>query len=175
MGEAFVEVDASSALFTELYDRLKAMARRHRRGRRQDTLCTTEVVHELFLRMDGSQFSRAPSEYEFFAYTARAMRHLLIDLARRKSAQKAGGDAIRVDLEDVPQGDVSVDPAQALILDEALSALQADSPRAAQVLELHFFGGLPLERVAALTQTSTRTVDRDWKYAKAFLGARMKP
>jgi len=97
------------------------------------------------------------------------MRHLLVDLARRRQSLKEGGDLARIGFTDPAVGAVSIEPALALELDTALNALVADAPRAAQVVELHYFAGLPLPRVAEITGLSPRTVDRDWQYARAFL------
>ena len=167
-------IEPDSELFTHMYDRLKAMASRHRvRAGQPTSLCTTEVVHELYLRMYSERDPRFSHELEFFAYAARAMRHVLVDLARRRLSLKEGGDLMRVGITDPAVGEVSVDPAQALELDAAIAALQEDSPRAAQVLELHYFAGLPLLRVAELLETSTRTVDREWRYARSFIAIRM--
>jgi RNA polymerase sigma factor (TIGR02999 family) len=169
-----VAIEPTSALFTLVYARLKAMASRHRiRAGQPISVCTTEIVHELFLKMSGDQGPSFSRELEFFAYAARAMRNVLIDLARRRMSLKGGGDLIRVDITDPAVGAVSFEPAQALELDAALRALQADAPRAAQVMELHYFAGLSLERVAELTGSSPRTVDRDWRYARSFLAVRV--
>lgn len=164
----------AEALFAGVYGRLKKLAGRQR-GRGAPVTCsTTEVVHELYLRMCADRTLSFERELEFFSYAARAMRHVLIDLARRRMSLKEGGDLRRIDLTDPMVGSVSIEPALALELDAALDALAADSPRSAQVLELHYFAGLPLDRVATLTGVSPRTADRDWQYARAFLAAQMR-
>ena len=165
-----VNVAPASALFQDMYSRLKAMAGKQRqRGSGPASVSTTEVVHELYLRMCDERNLQFGHELEFFAYAARAMRHLLVDLARRRQSLKEGGDLARIGFTDPAVGAVSIEPALALELDTALNALAADSPRAAQVVELHYFAGLPLPRVAEITGLSSRTVDRDWQYARAFL------
>ena len=162
----------TDALFAEVYDRLKAMASRQRaRGGPQGTLSTTEIVHELYLRMEGASPTRFSDPAQFFAYAARAMRHILIDTARRRMQLKGGGDQLRVSMTDPHVGAVEVDPAQAVQLDAALRALAVDDPRAARVVELHYFAGLPLDRVGELLGIARRTVDRDWRYARAYLAA----
>jgi len=168
-------VDPTSAMFTQVYDRLKAMASRHRvRAGQPASLCTTEIVHELYLRMAGNLAELSfQHELEFFSYAARAMRHVLVDLARRRFSLKEGGDLMRVGFTDPAVGAVSFDSAQALQLDAALRELEADSARAAQVVELHWFAGLPLERVAELVGISPRTADREWRYARSFIAVRM--
>lgn len=169
-----VAVQPASAQFTLLYARLKAMASRQRaRAGQPISLCTTEIVHELYLRMSGENRPRFAHELEFFSYAARAMRHVLIDLARRRLSLKEGGDLIRVDVGDPAVGAVAIEPARALELDAAIRLLEQDAPRAAQVLELHYFAGLPLERVAELTGIAPRTVDRDWRYARSFLAVQI--
>lgn len=165
-------VEETSALFEDVYARLKAMASRQRmRAGAPDSLSTTEVVHEVYLKMVGGAGAQFQSSLQFFAYAARAMRHVLIDLARRRMTLKEGGDLVRVGFADPAIEAVAVRPALALELDAALRALESDSPRSAQVVELHYFAGLPLERVAELIGTSARTVDRDWQYARTFLSA----
>lgn len=168
-------IEPTDAMFMQVYDRLKAMAGRQRfKAGQPASLCTTEIVHELFLRMSSEDGPRFGHQLEFFAYAARAMRHVLVDLARHRATQKGGGDLVRIALTDPAAGSVAIDPSKALELDSALNALQEDSPRALQVLELHYFAGLPLERVAELTGVSARTVDRDWRYARSFLSVLLK-
>lgn len=168
--ETAVKVAPASALFQDMYARLKAMAGRQRnRAGGPKSVSTTEVVHELYLRMCDERNLEFGHELEFFAYAARAMRHLLVDLARRRLSLKDGGDLFRIAFTDPAVAGVSIEPAMALELDAALSALQADAPRAAQVVELHYFAGLPFPRVAEVLGLSARTVDRDWMYARAFL------
>jgi RNA polymerase sigma factor (TIGR02999 family) len=169
-------VPAASAavdpMFIEVYRRLKAMASRQRsRGGAPRTLCTTELVHELYLRM-GESDNQYEQPAQFFAYAARAMRHILADAARHRTRPKRGGDQLRVTLNDPSVDALEVDPQLALELDQALIALEREDPRAAQVVELHYFAGLDLQRVADLLGVVRRTVDRDWRYARAFLAAR---
>ena len=159
-------------IYADLYDRLKAMASRQRlRGGAPRTLCTTELVHEAYLRMGESNF-RYEQTAQFFAYAARAMRHILTDAARRRMQPKRGGDQARLMLSDPAVDSVLVDPQLALQLDEALVALEREDARAAQVVELHYFAGLELQQVADTLGVARRTADRDWRYARAFLAAR---
>ncbi len=159
-------------IYADLYDRLKAMASRQRlRGGAPRTLCTTELVHEAYLRMGESNF-RYEQTAQFFAYAARAMRHILTDAARRRMQPKRGGDQARLMLSDPAVDSVLVDPHLALQLDDALVALEREDVRAAQVVELHYFAGLDLQQVADTLGIARRTADRDWRYARAFLAAR---
>ena len=164
--------DGIDPIYADLYERLKAMASRQRlRGGAPRTLCTTELVHEAYLRMGESNF-RFEQTAQFFAYAARAMRHILTDAARRRMQPKRGGDQARLMLSDPAVDSVLVDPQLALQLDEALVALEREDARAAQVVELHYFAGLELQQVADTLGVARRTADRDWRYARAFLAAR---
>jgi len=163
---------ADDPAFGDIYQRLKAMASRQRlRGGAPNTLCTTELVHEAYLRM-GALDDRFPHEAQFFAYAARAMRHILTDAARRRLQPMRGGDLVRVTLDDPMSQAVSVDPELALQIDDALVALEREDARAAQVVELHYFSGIDLQQVAKVLGLNRRTVSRDWNYARAFLAAR---
>ncbi len=132
----------TAALFAQVYERLKAMAGRRLAQAPRGTLDTTAVVHELFLRIragDGLHFEHPE---QFFAYAARAMRHLLANRARDKLRLRAGGDWMRVTLTGSDQR-LALDSAeQALAMEEALSRLEKTDPRAAQVAELFVFAGL---------------------------------
>jgi RNA polymerase sigma factor (TIGR02999 family) len=155
--------------FADVYARLKAMASRHRVRGGDPTLNTTELVHETYLRMQSVRGAEFDAPERFFAYAARAMRHILVDAARERLRLKAGAAQERLALSDPAVGEVRVDPLLALELDAGLDALQREDDRAARVLELHFFAGLPIERVAELVGISVRTAHRDWSFARAFL------
>jgi RNA polymerase sigma factor (TIGR02999 family) len=158
--------------FAEVYARLKAMASRHLvRAGQASTLNTTELVHEAFLRMERGRPGDFEHSAQFFAYAARAMRSILVDLGRQRQQLKKGGEQMRLSLTDPAAHAVEVDASLALALDAGLTALEADDPRAAKVVELHFFAGLDLDKVGALLGIARRTVDRDWRYARAFLAA----
>lgn len=164
--------DGTDALFSDVYLRLKAMASRQRlRGGVPHTMCTTELVHEAYLRMSESGYQHSHPA-QFFAYAARVMRHILTDAARRRVQPKRGGDQTRLDLGDAAVESVHVDPQLALQLDQALTALDREDSRAAQTVELHYFAGLELQQIADIFGIARRTVDRDWRYARAFLAAR---
>jgi len=161
--------NATDPVFVELYDRLKTIASRQRaRSGNPLTLCTTELVHEMYLRLGDSEFEYRRPE-EFYSYVARAMRFILTDAARRRSQPKRGGDLARLQLNDAAVDSIHVDPQLALQLDEALSALERNDVRAARVVELHYFAGLELNKVAQVLGVAKRTVDRDWRWARAFL------
>lgn len=161
--------DAFSRLVALAYDDLRAIA--HRRlaaSGRPDTLATTALVHEVFLRLVGRQGGEWPSRAHFYAFTSRAMRHIIVDHARRAGADRRGGEQVRIPLEEatVGAGDASAD---VLGVDEAITRLAARHPRMAQIVELRFFGGLTTAEVAEVLATSVRTVEREWTRAKAYL------
>jgi RNA polymerase sigma factor (TIGR02999 family) len=164
----------ADAMFSQVYDRLKAMAGRRLAMGPRGTLDTTVLVHDLYLRMsrrDGLAFSHPA---QFFTYAARAMRHLLRDRARDRLRQRAGGDWVRITLTG---GDtrLAIEGAeQALALDDALRRLEEDDARAAQVVELIWFAGLSHEQAAETLGLARRTIERDWRYARAFLKAHME-
>lgn len=155
-------------VFEQVYDRLRAMARRERhRVSADDSINTTMLVHEAYLGIRDAMGAMPVRDY--FGYAARAMRNLLIDHARRCLRPKHGAGLQRIDIDATAGNDVRVDAAQAIELDSALQQLSKIDPRAASVVELHFFAGLDLDRIAGLLDVSERTVNRDWRFAKAWL------
>ena len=168
-----VEAGASQsadALFDAVYSRLKAMAGRQlaQNPSGQASLDTTALVHELYLRISANRELAFSHPAQFFAYAARAMRHLLRDRARDRLRQRAGGGWVRMTLTgSEPLAITSAE--QALALDEALERLAQTDARAAQVVELRYFAGLSLEQVAETLELTRRTIDRDWRFARAYL------
>ena len=160
---------STGALFDAVYARLKAMAGRQLARRERGTLDTTALVHELYLRIGAQRELAFAHPAQFFAYAARAMRHLLSDRARDHLRQRAGGDWQRVSFTGVDQ-QVAIESAeQALALDTALAQLEQADARAARVVELRYFAGLSLEQIAEMIDVNRRTIDRDWRFARAFL------
>ncbi|MBN8480829.1 MAG: sigma-70 family RNA polymerase sigma factor [Xanthomonadales bacterium] len=161
------------ALFAEVYRRLKAMASRQLAGHERGTLDTTAVVHELYLRMGARQGLAFAEQQQFFAYAARAMRHLLVDRARERLSQRAGGGWIATTLDAEDDGLAIASAEQALQLDAALAELERVDARAARVVELRYFSGLALEQVADMLGLARATVVRDWRFARSFLHDRI--
>lgn len=156
-----------NALYLRLYEQLRTIAHRERRRiGASPTLNTTALVHETYLclNQNGQQMPR-----DFHAYAARAMRNLLIDEARKRARPKHGGDWLRADSESALEDALAQDSQQTLNLDEALTALAKVDARAAQVVELHYFAGLEFGPIAELLGVSERTVQRDWRGARAWL------
>jgi RNA polymerase sigma factor (TIGR02999 family) len=157
-------------LFGAVYEGLKALASRELARGARGTLDTTALVHELYLRVCTSRELAFERPGQFFAYAARAMRHLLIDRARAHLRQKAGGEWVRTTLTAGAEDETGIASAeQALALDEALTRLEHNDERAARVVELRYFAGLSPEQTAAALGLTRRTIDRDWRYARAFL------
>ena len=167
--------DASAATIAELYERLRRLARRQRRQvGAAATLNTTALVHEVWLEL-GRERATPIAPREYFAYAAQAMRHLLIDHARRRLRPKHGGDAVVGELDDndaLPEP--ALGPDQLLDLDAALARLEQEVPRAARVVMLHYFAGLNFDEIAELLDVSDRTVKRDWRFARAWLHGRLE-
>jgi RNA polymerase sigma factor (TIGR02999 family) len=159
----------TDVLFDAVYARLKAMAARELQGAAHPTLNTTGLVHELYLRIGKQPELAFEHPAQFFAYAARAMRHLLADRARDRLRMRAGGDQMRITLTGSDTRLAIESAEQALALDAALDRLAQTDARAAQVLELHYFAGLTVKEIAETMQLATSTVDRDWRFARAFL------
>jgi RNA polymerase sigma-70 factor, ECF subfamily len=163
---------ALERLMPIVYDRLRAQARRQLRAERSGhVLQTTALVHEVYLRLIGTQDVDWHDRVHFFALSARLMRRILVDAARARAATKRGGarihDDAAVDLEQIPAAESSATSLCAL--DDALRSLAQLDPRRAHVVELRFFGGLSVDETAAVLQVSPQTVMRDWRLARAWL------
>jgi len=161
-------------LVAPLYQQLRVLARNERRrGGGPDTLHTTALVNELYLKLADAERLRFGEPRQFFSYAAQAMRHILLDRAKLQMRQKREDSRLRVSLTDPDVEEVSVEPGDAIVLDNALSQLTTLDPRAAHVVELHFFAGLGLQQIADVLGVHRSTVDRDWRFAAAFLKAQL--
>jgi len=157
-----------------VYDELRRLAAGYLRGQRPDhTLQATALVHETYLELLDLRHIEWQSRAHFIGIAARAMRHILIDYARQQSAQKRGGGQIALSLtraERIAQTqDVNL-----VALGDAFKVFEKKYPRQAQVVELHFFGGLKVEEIPAVlaadeVAVSQRTVERDLRFARAWL------
>lgn len=162
-------------LTTQVYDELKAIARGLLRSRaRSETLQPTALVHEAYLKIGRGAPFASTDRAHFFALAAKAMRQLVIDHARRRRAAKRGGGLVRVDLggRDMAGQQTMTD---ALDVHEALEKLALLDQRQAQVVELRYFGGLDVPTIAELLAVSVATIEREWRSARAWLAARLKP
>jgi RNA polymerase sigma factor (TIGR02999 family) len=161
--------EAEKDLFRLVHQELRRIARRYVfRGGRDQTLQTTAVVNEAYLRLVARRGSRWQDRAHFFAVSAKAMRHILIDDARARGSAKRGGGLARVTFDEAA-GAPFDKPADLVALDEALAALEQDFPRRSRVVELRYFGGMSNEEIAQVLEVSPVTVERDWRYARAWL------
>jgi RNA polymerase sigma-70 factor (ECF subfamily) len=160
---------ALERLIPLVYRELRVLARQClRRERNGNTLQTTALVNEAYLRLVQSSRVRWNDRAHFFAVTAQLMRRVLVDEARRRLNQKRGGAFTRVPLDDdvATTAEPRVD---LLALDAALHRLAAFSPRKGRVVEMRYFGGLTIEETAAVLGVSTDVVKREWRTAKLWL------
>jgi len=165
---------AFDRLVSLIYRELRVIARRQLRRRRPgQTLTTTALVHEAYLRLADHHGAGWQDRTHFLAVAALAMRHVLVDAARRRAAKKRGGDEVRITFDGlVPGAEEAGADARAieiLAVDRALTALAALNERLSRLVELRFFAGLTEEEVAQVMGTSERTVRRDWRKARAYL------
>jgi RNA polymerase sigma factor (TIGR02999 family) len=159
-------------VFSVTYEELRRLASRLRLGDPSLTLNTTALVHEAWLKLAGSPRFASTSQLHFKRIAARAMRQLLVEAARRRTAGKRGGGAVVVALEDA--GEIVSNASDLLALDTALEELARVSPRQAQLVEARFFGGLDGAETAALLEISEATVLRDWRAARAWLARELR-
>lgn len=156
-------------LWGAIHDELKAIARKQMAAEAPGrTLQPTALVHETYLRMFGNGPVDWANRKHFFAAAAMAMRRIRIDDARRRNRQKRGAGARgRAEFEEPPFFDQ--DPAEVLAVDEALRKLERNQPRLAQVVTHRYFAGLSIDETAEALGVAARTVDSDWRLAKAWL------
>jgi RNA polymerase sigma factor (TIGR02999 family) len=153
-----------------VYDELRAAARRQLRAEgRAHTLTPTALVHEAYLRLLQQRSIDAEHRADFLGIAARTMRRVLVDHARRRLAAKRGRGEIHVPVDDVDLPMTEGEAEEMLSLEAALGRLAALDERAARVVELRFFGGLSVEEAAQMLQVSTKTVQRTWVAARAWL------
>jgi RNA polymerase sigma factor (TIGR02999 family) len=161
--------EALPRLFSRVYDELRGLAHRHRRrSDGYETLDTTALVHEAFLKLTGLENPTWADRAHFFRVASRAMRSVLVDYARRKQAAKRAGDRAPVAIEEVEEIPL-VRNREVLGVHEALERLAAIDPRQAEVVELRYFVGLNVPETAEVLGLSPATVKRDWVSARAWL------
>jgi RNA polymerase sigma factor (TIGR02999 family) len=160
---------ALGRLAERVYPELRLIARRYMRNECEgNTLQTTALVHEVYLRLVDMTQVEFQQRAEFFAMAAQMMRRILVDAARARGAHKRGGVAPKINLDETAI--LSAAPDRSILaLDDALTAFSRVAPRPAKVVELRYFGGLTEEEIVAALTISPRTVRRDWDLAKAWL------
>jgi RNA polymerase sigma factor (TIGR02999 family) len=156
------------------YNELRRLAAYHLRGERKNhTLSATALVNEMYLRLAVSEPVDWQDRAHFFAVAARQLRRILVNYGRDRQAQKRGGKQVKLALTDI--GELAQAPDQdVIVLDEALTKLGTLDPRAAQVVELRYFGGLTEAEAAEVLGVSIATLKRDWVWARAWLTANLK-
>jgi RNA polymerase sigma factor (TIGR02999 family) len=166
--------DASSALLPLVYADLRklAAARMAKLGPGQ-TLQATDLVHEAYLRLVGSTDAGWQGRAHFFGAAARAMRDVIAEHLERRNAAKRSGQWCRVDLDSKLGISCDGPSAEMLAVEEARRKFERDYPRKAEVVTLRFYGGLTVEEIAEVLGQSTRTIERDWQFAKAWLNSRL--
>jgi RNA polymerase sigma factor (TIGR02999 family) len=162
--------DADAAgLFEQLYDELKRIAHRHLAAGGA-TLQTTGLVHEAYLKLARA---RVADEAHLLNLASRAMRQVLVDMARARGRDKRGGALQLVTLGEHVQVEQPGDSIDVLALEQSLQRLELADPRLAQVVELHFFGGLSFPEMSRVLKVTERTLFRDWRAARALIHADM--
>lgn len=167
--------EALDELFPLVYDELRELAHRQRAAwQGDDTLNTTALVHEAYLKLVDQRRATWESQAHFLATAARAIRHVLINYARDRRAQKRGGGWERVSLDEhyLPAGTDAAAPSwedRVVALDEALQRLASRSERQSRIVECRFFGGMTVEQTAHAIGVSVPTVTRSWTVARAWL------
>ncbi|MDX1430631.1 MAG: ECF-type sigma factor, partial [Rhodothermales bacterium] len=160
---------ARDLLMEVLYQELRSMARQRMRMERSGhTLGTTGLVHEAYLKLANADQLRWNDRQHFLALLSRIMRHILLDYARARHAARRGGDQDKVTMDEavlVPDREVEA----VLDLEEALSRLENEHPRAGEAIAHSYFGGLTNEEIAEVIGVSRATVERDLRFARAWL------
>jgi len=160
-------------LFSLTYEELRRLAARVKGGNRQASLSPTALVNEAWLKLAGAQALRPESQLHFKRIAACAMRQVLVDAARRRHADKRGGEMPFVTLdESVDQ--IAATSRDLIALDAALNDLASIHPRQAAMVECRYFSGLDVTETAALLNVSEATVLRDWRAAKAWLARELR-
>jgi RNA polymerase sigma factor (TIGR02999 family) len=162
--------DRAVALVYEELHRIAARQMRSEHGDRQ--LQTTALIHEAYVRLVGGQEIEIQNRGHFFAIASKQMRRILVDAARAEHAQKRGGPAVKVSLDEMRISGGSRGP-DLLALDDVLGELEQLDPRASKVVELRYFGGYTDKEVAEALGIALSTVRRDWEFARSWLFDRM--
>lgn len=165
---------AALDMFPLVYAELRRLAQSElRRAPAGQTLQATALVHDVWLRLAERDGTLYENRAHFFAVAAKAIRQIVMDNARRKSALKRGGDLVRVELDRIAVS-TDVPTADLMALDDALNELSKRNENATQIVNLRYFAGLTVDAIAELLRMSKRSVEREWEYARAWLLARIR-
>jgi RNA polymerase sigma factor (TIGR02999 family) len=166
---------ALAALFEALYPELRRIARRRLvRDSRDMLLDTTSLVHECYVKFAGSENMQPADRVHFLAYSAVAMRTIVVDFARARLAERRGGGAQNVTLNSIIVANQPAGEDEVLAVHEALDELATVDSRLARVVEMRYFGGLDDAAIAEVLEVGVRTVQRDWQKARLLLSASMR-
>lgn len=167
---------ARERLFAVAYEELRGQARAQLRnsGGRNTLLDTTVLVHESFLRFVQAGQLQGSDRGHFFSYAGRVMRSVIVDFARKRQAERRGGDAEHVPLDTQFAEDVRATDEELIRINDALEALQTVDDRLVKVVEMRFFAGMTEAEVAEALGVADRTVRRDWEKAKLLLTATLR-
>jgi RNA polymerase sigma factor (TIGR02999 family) len=165
------EADASKELWDVVYRELRAIAAAQMaRLRPGQTLQPTALVHEAYLKLVGRPGPGFHGRGHFFGAASQAMREIVVDHVRRRSAGKRGGGRAHEALDaEIAAAPGALDADDVLAVDAAIRRLEADHPRRAEVVVMRYFAGLSIEEIAEALGVTTRTVEREWRFARAFL------
>ena len=161
--------DAWERLMPLIYKELRQLAARSLHNERQDhTLQATALVHEAYVRLVGQTKVQWRDRVHFIAAAGQTIRRILVDHARTRMRKKRAGRRVRIQLDEtvaiLPQRDTDL-----VALDEAMTKLAEHAPRKAAVVEMRFFGGATVEETAEVLGMTTRSIERDWRFARAWL------
>lgn len=166
---------AAKSAFTLLYDDLRRLARAKLRGHQPMTLLdTTALVHESYLKLVGQPGLPVSDRHHFFAYAARVMRSVIVDMARARLAERRGGDAEHVALDTGVADNTPAQESEVLRVHEALENLAQADEALAQVVEMRYFGGMTELEIAEALGSSERTVRRQWQKARMLLSVSLR-
>ena len=177
--ELLVEVQAGNnqafdILIPHLYKELRALARKVRQGRASETINTTALVHEAYIKLASSKALDMKSRLHFFRVAARAMRQVLVNEAEKRRAEKRGGGAEVTSFDEGLYDSKGMNDGELLSLHELLGQLEVMNERQARIVEFRFFAGMSTEEIAEVLSVSERTVLRDWKVARAWLASQIR-
>lgn len=168
------DIEATNSLFAAVYADLKVIARSNRRRwRGNQTMNTTALIHEVYIRLAGQRQADFANRTHFYATAAKAMRQVLVNYAEQQKTEKRGGDAMRVTLdESVLSTDMTAE--ELLTIHQLLNQLELENPRRCRIVESRVFGGMTIEEVAEALDISPATVKREWSLATVKLFREMQ-
>lgn len=168
--------EAADRLMPLVYSELRKLAASYLQRQRSDhTLQPTALVHEAYLKLLDVSQTNWQDRAHFFAVAAQTMRHILVDHARSVAADKRGGGAQKIELDEAVSFSNQNEDVDLIDLDEALKKLERQDEMQSRIIEMRFFGGLTVEETAEVLKISPATVKREWAMAKAWLFRQIKP